>query len=85
MSREEPNMKKNKVLDSFSLRGEERCVDIFVRPDGTFGFEEYRRDVDDQGGWFAVGFFSSQVFASREQTLTEARARVLWLNQQLRD
>src|SRR6266403_513923 len=27
-----------------------RCVDIFRRDDGSFGFEEYRRDPEDRGG-----------------------------------
>jgi hypothetical protein len=26
-----------------------RCVDLFSRPDGSYGFEEFRRDVEDQG------------------------------------
>ena len=26
-----------------------RCVDLFRRPDGTFGYEEFRRDPEDQG------------------------------------
>jgi len=27
----------------------DRCVDVFARPDGTFGFEEFRRDPEDMG------------------------------------
>ena len=27
-----------------------RCVDIFYRPNGTFGFEEFRRDVYKRQG-----------------------------------
>ena len=76
---------KNRVPHSFNLRGQEMCVDIFQRPDGTFGFEEYRRDAEDQRGWFAVGFFGSQVFASEGEAMSEARARVPWLDEQLRE
>ncbi|HEY2564091.1 MAG TPA: hypothetical protein VGI44_10300, partial [Acidimicrobiales bacterium] len=32
------------------MRMADRCVDIFSRPDGTFGFEEFRRDPEDMGG-----------------------------------
>jgi hypothetical protein len=32
------------VLASPSTPAVDRCVDTFVRPDGTFGFEEFRRD-----------------------------------------
>ncbi len=27
----------------------DRCVDLFSRPDGSYGFEEFRRDVEDGG------------------------------------
>jgi hypothetical protein len=36
----------------------DRCVDLFSRPDGSFGFEEFRQDVEDQGAWTPVGSFS---------------------------
>jgi len=78
-----PVASKNRVLHSFSLRGQEICVDIFARPDGTFGFEEYRRDLEDQGGWFAIGFFSSQVFPTEQEALRKARTGVPWLDRQL--
>jgi len=38
-----------KVLASPSTPAVDRCVDIFSRPDGTFGFEEFRRDPEDMG------------------------------------
>jgi len=71
---------KNTVLKSINAPGERHCVDIFRRPDGTFGFEEYRRDSEDSRGWFPVGFFSELVFDSAELALAEARQRVAWLN-----
>jgi hypothetical protein len=27
----------------------DRCVDLFLRPDGSYGVEEFRRDVEDGG------------------------------------
>ena len=74
---------KNRVLDSFNAHGESRCVDIFLRPDGSFGFEEYRRDAEDARGWFAVGGFAGRVFASREDALAQARRTVAWLDDHL--
>jgi hypothetical protein len=71
---------KNKVLRSINAPGESRCVDVFRRPDGRFGFEEYRRDSEDARGWFPVGFFGDQVFDNEEAALREARARVGWLS-----
>jgi hypothetical protein len=70
---------ENKVVTSVNAPGESRCVDVFRRPDGSFGFEEYRRDAEDARGWFAVGFFGEQVFESAEAALAAARRAVVWL------
>jgi len=43
------------VLDSHQTDEGNRCVDIFSRPDGTFGFEEFRRDPEDLGVWTPIG------------------------------
>ena len=32
------------VVDSIENFERDRCVDIFRRPDGSYGFEEFRRD-----------------------------------------
>jgi hypothetical protein len=37
------------VFDSVENDHHDRCVDLFQRPDGTWGFEEFRRDVEDAG------------------------------------
>ncbi len=71
---------KNTVLKSINAQGETRCVDIFQRPDETFGFETYRRDPEDSRGWFPDGAFGGQVFATEGDALVEARAKVPWLN-----
>jgi hypothetical protein len=56
-----------------------RCVDLFSRSDGSFGFEEYRRDVEDGGVWTRVQYFSPLVYASLKATLTAAMRSVGWL------
>ncbi len=71
---------KNIVLKSINIQGESRCVDIFKRPDGTFGFEEFRRDIEDDRGWFPMGFFGDRVFESEDGALLEARPTISWLN-----
>jgi len=45
---------ENKVIRSVNLDGETICVDIFQRPDGTYGFDEFRRDPEDGRGWSGV-------------------------------
>lgn len=67
------------VLKSINDTGDGRCVDIFQRPDGTYGFDEFRRDSEDARGWYPVGFFAALVFLSEEDALGEARSRVVWL------
>jgi hypothetical protein len=68
-----------RVLASPSTRSVDRCVDIFVRPDGTFGFEEFRRDPEDMGAWTAVAYFSGQAYPTEQAAAEAARAAVPWL------
>ena len=56
-----------------------RCVDLFVRPDGTFGFEEYRRDMEDGRGWFAIGGYGALIFPTADDARAAAVATVGWL------
>lgn len=69
----------NQVRASLQNRAADRCVDLFVREDGSYGFEEYRRDAEDQKGWFSLHRHSQQVFATEEQALAAARAAVAWM------
>lgn len=68
------------VVESIENPQHDRCVDIFRRPDGTFGLEEFRRDVEDMGLWTAVSYFSGLRQSSREEALKEAARRVAWLS-----
>jgi hypothetical protein len=67
------------VLASPSTPPVDRCVDIFVRPDGTFGFEEFRRDPEDMGAWTAVAYYSAREFGTQAEALSAARDAVPWL------
>jgi hypothetical protein len=72
---------ENKVLKSINSPDGGRCVDIFVRPDDTFGFEEFRRDSEDARGWFPIGGHGGFVFDTEEATFNEALAKVPWLGE----
>jgi len=61
----------------------DRCVDIFSRPDGSFGFEEFRRDVEDGGQWTPVQFYSGVAYASSSLALATAERCVPWLSESL--
>ncbi|MGZ4675046.1 MAG: hypothetical protein ACXVJ7_03290 [Acidimicrobiia bacterium] len=67
------------VLASPSTPAVDRCVDIFSRPDGTFGFEEFRRDPEDMGAWTPIAYYSGRGFASEDEATAAARAAVPWL------
>jgi hypothetical protein len=61
----------------------DRCVDFFSRPDGTYGFEEFRRDVEDAGAWTPVQFYSGLAYASSGAALGAAERAVPWLAETL--
>jgi hypothetical protein len=57
----------------------DRCVDIFSRPDGSYGFEEFRRDIEDGGRWTPVQYYSGASYASSAEALGTAERCVSWL------
>jgi hypothetical protein len=57
----------------------DRCVDIFSRPDGSYGFEEFRRDIEDGGRWTPVQYYSGTAYVSPTEALDTAERCVLWL------
>ncbi|MDP1751133.1 MAG: hypothetical protein Q8L22_16920 [Reyranella sp.] len=69
------------VFDSTENGQHDRCLDLFRRPDGSFGFEEFRRDVEDAGAWTPVAYYSRTAYASNEAALDAAIARVVWLGE----
>ncbi len=68
----------NKVLASLENSYGDYCVDIFTREDGSFGFEEYRRDPED-GRWRSLNRYSSLVFGSERDAAAQAKIHVSWL------
>ena len=69
----------NKVIHSIETPDGRRCIDIFQRPDATFGFEEFRRDTEDLRSWFPVSNHSNTLFESKAAALAEARRRLPWI------
>jgi hypothetical protein len=72
------------VFDSIENDEHDRCVDLFRRSDDSFGFEAFRRDVEDEGRWTPVAYHSGISYASREAAMTAAAAAVGWLEAALR-
>lgn len=67
------------VVESIENAQHDRCVDVFARLDGSFGFEEFRRDPEDAGAWTPVSYFSGLRCASKGEALTQAARQVAWL------
>ena len=68
------------VVESVENPENNRCVDVFARPDGSFGFEEFRRDPEDAGAWTPVAYFTGLRHASKGEAIAEAARRVAWLS-----
>ncbi len=71
------------VCDSIEEASGNRCVDIFERLDNTFGFQEFRRDSEDLGGWFPIGTFSSYIFETRIEAIQAACENVSWFKSEI--
>jgi hypothetical protein len=67
------------VVDSIENGAHDRCVDLFLRPDGTYGFEEFRRDVEDGGAWTPVQYYSHAAWPSKAAASRAAVQAVAWL------
>jgi hypothetical protein len=70
---------KPNVIKSIHNTQVDRCVDIFVRQDTTWGFTEFRRDIEDQGAWFPISNRQGGRFGSLEEAEIAVRKNVVWL------
>jgi len=68
------------VVTSFENPEKDHCVDIFVRADGSYGYEEWRREPEDPGRWFRTRFYAAAIFATPELAIADAKARVAWFD-----
>jgi hypothetical protein len=66
-------------MESIENAQHDRCVDVFMRPDGSFGFEEFRRDAEDAGAWTPVSYFSDLRHTSQGEAFAGAAKRIAWL------
>lgn len=76
------NAPNTKVLDSIHNEAQDLCVDFFVRTDGTYGFEEFRRDFEDGGNWHSLQRYSTLEYHSMDEALQQALSNVSWLPKQ---
>lgn len=67
------------VFTSIENFEHDRCVDLFTRPDGSYGFEEFRRDAEDRGAWTPVQSYAGSAYPSARDALAAAMQAVAWL------
>jgi len=72
------------VFASIENPQHDRCVDLFRRPDGSYGFEEFRRDPEDVGEWTPVRYYSGASQASALDAFDAAVRAVVWLAEESR-
>lgn len=72
------------VFRSIENEDHDRCVDLFERADGTFGFEEFRRDVEDAGRWTPVQGYAAISYREHTSALAAAINAVSWLSTAVR-
>jgi hypothetical protein len=72
------------VFSSIENSEANRCVDLFLRPDGTYGFEEFRKEPEDAGAWTPLQNYSALAFASKDDALSAAVTAVIWLAEKIR-
>jgi hypothetical protein len=60
---------------------QDRCVDLFSRPDGSHGFEEFRCDPEDLGRWTPVHYFADATYDTARAALQAALELVAWLQE----
>ena len=73
-----PRAKTNRC-DSSSRNAPSDALRRSTTQPQTWGFEEYRRDAEDGGGWFMIGFMGDQRFESEADALSAAMREVEWL------
>ena len=75
----ESDQQRKTVIWSVEAPGGQVCVDLFWRGDGTYGFEEYRRDPEDGRGWYPVGGHADDIYPDRTSAERAALRAVDWL------
>ena len=72
-------MPKNYVgAHSVDNQEQNRCVDIIQDLNGTFRFQEWRREPEDLSGWYLMLDSSPKTFLSENEAITAAKRAVTW-------
>jgi hypothetical protein len=70
--------KVHRVTHSFENDERNKCVDIIQTDDGTFRYQEWRRDAEDLHGWFLLCDSQPGTFQSANEAIQAACDAVVW-------
>lgn len=70
------------VVESRENDQHDRCVDVFMRPDGSWGFEAFRRDPEDAGAWTPTHAHAFTRHPSHQAACTAAARLIPWFAEQ---
>jgi hypothetical protein len=59
-----------------------RKVEVFRRPDGTFGFEEWHW-LEDESCWCPFGKYSAPIIDTLGHALEEVKGRIPWVTEEV--
>ena len=62
------------VVTTVHSEDAQRAIKVIKRADGKFGFNEFRREPKDAGGWTLVREDPAGTFATPDQAVEAARA-----------
>lgn len=71
-------MNKERVIHSFNNQDQNRCVDIVQDEFGRYRWQEWRRDSEDQNGWFLLQDSLPLTFLSETEAIEAAKIAVVW-------
>tara|TARA_B110000003_G_C16612176_1_gene519892 strand:+ start:1219 stop:1452 length:234 start_codon:yes stop_codon:yes gene_type:complete len=73
----EKKSKIGKVIISFNDETGFQCIDIIMISSKTFTFKTFRRDPEDQTGWFPSGVVGD-IYSSKKEAILAAEDAVDW-------
>ena len=73
-------LKEQVVIQSINNDESNLCIDFFTRNNGTFGYEEYRKDPENTSDWYKIGYFTYKIFSSKDEAYNDALKTISWLN-----
>lgn len=70
--------KDYQVINSINNQDGNRCVDIVKEQGGRYRYQEWRRDSEDQNGWFLLHDSLPLTYLTEFEAMAAAKVAVVW-------